>query len=66
MARIIIGVIALVVAIMIGSYLFVDAVFRHDMSKAERTCSALEAEPIYTKGTHYLCVTPDGRVVGHG
>lgn len=64
--KFIVGVIAFIVAVVIGSYFLVNAAFRHDMRNAEKACSALQAQPIYTKGTHYLCVTPDGRIVGHG
>lgn len=41
-------------------------VFAAGEDQAEKACAAAGATPIYTKNTHYICVTSDGRVVGHG
>lgn len=63
------GVIAWTVLLIVaiwGCYLITDAVFKHDMRKAEKACAALGTKPTYIKNMHYLCISPDGRVLGHG
>lgn len=47
-----------------GSWFIVDAVFDHDVQKAEEYCAQYDATPRYTKNTRYFCVTQDGRIVG--
>ncbi len=46
------------------SWLLVDWAFDTDVKNAETYCAQFGAEPQYTYRTRYICVTPDGRVVG--
>lgn len=64
MIKFVIGVLISATVICGGSALIVNWAFSHDERNAEKTCTALGAEPHYTYRTHYICVTPDGRVVG--
>lgn len=47
-----------------GAWALVDWAFTSDMRNAEAHCAQLDAKPQYTYRTRYICVTPDGRVVG--
>lgn len=53
-----------VLLVMGASALVVAWGFKHDMRAAQERCAALGAEPEYTYQTRYICITPDGRVVG--
>lgn len=64
MKLVLVSLILLVVLILGGSWLLVDMAFKHDMKNAEEVCASLGARPNYTYRTHYICVTPEGRVVG--
>lgn len=57
-------VIALIAGVLLGSWVLVGWAFRHDMNAAEKACAELGAKPEYTYRTRYICITPDGRVVG--
>ncbi len=61
--RFALGVIALIIFVLALSAALVTWAFDHDVENAEQHCYSLGAEPRYTYGTHYICVTPDGRVV---
>jgi len=60
----VLGIIALMLAIGAICWLLVSCGANAEERDADRTCHALGAEKVYTGNFHYLCVTPDGRVVG--
>lgn len=62
--KFLIGMIALL-ALVFGFCWVAMAAWDRDTRKANDYCHSLGAEPNFTQGAHALCVTPDGRVVGH-
>ena len=54
----------LVVAIGGSTWLWMT-VWDHDVHRVNVYCRSLGAEPVFTHYTHALCVTTDGRIVGH-
>lgn len=62
--KIVLGALTVVILIIGISGVATYWVFSHDEHNADKACAALGAEPHYTYRTRYICVTPDGRVVG--
>lgn len=60
----VIGFIVLLVIIAVGSVILVEWASTTEEHNATVTCQKLSATPHYTYRTDYICVTPDGRVVG--
>lgn len=66
MARTILGILAASCAVAAAVWVVTTGASDRDRSHWESRCAAVQARPVPTGGGHWLCVTPDGRVVDNG
>lgn len=62
--RFILATLVLCAALAIVLTLWFNSAWDKDAKDTRDYCHSLNAEPVFTKNTHAICVTGDGRVVG--
>lgn len=65
MIKFLLGITLIFVTVGAGSWWLWSLAYSSAERKADTYCHSLHAEPVYTHYAHAICVTSDGRVVGH-